>query len=255
MSKKPPRPQRRYRPAGVPGLVLHPALMLLNLVVHTLEDNAKTDGLIPHETVDIITALIRHAYDLADLDRERGKGVAISLIGQFFHPDDYQEHHIAETHSRALRQILAGNLEPMTFDTPDLRTFDADDPSILALADEKTMSLYYKQRFLSICFAGEAAELDKLRGDMPTESWERILGVLGQALEVDDKTMIEPHPALVPANRARRVSQQNAVRWARQMGDLTKHLARQGQKTAITITDPLGMTHVFRPRERGQGKR
>jgi hypothetical protein len=90
---------------------------------------------------------------------------------------------------------------------------------------------------------------------MPVELWERILGVLWQALDIDDKTIVEPHLALVPARHARRVSQQNAVRWARQMGDLTKHLARRGQKTAMTLTDPSGRTHVFRPRERDQGKR
>jgi hypothetical protein len=75
----------------VPGLLIYPTVLLLNVVVTTPEDDAKTDGLIPLETVDKATALIRHACDLPDLDRERGQGVVISLMGQFFHPDDYFE--------------------------------------------------------------------------------------------------------------------------------------------------------------------
>jgi hypothetical protein len=46
------------------------------------------------------------------------------------------------------------------------------------------MPLYYKQRFLSLCFAGAPAELDKLQGDVPSELMARILGTLWNALDV-----------------------------------------------------------------------
>jgi len=95
-SKKRARPGSRYRPTGIPSLVLQPTVLLLNLAVITFEDDARTDDLIPPETVNKVTALIRQAYDFPDLDREQGKGVGISFIGQFFNPDDYLEHRSAK---------------------------------------------------------------------------------------------------------------------------------------------------------------
>jgi hypothetical protein len=80
-----------YRPTLIPGLLLHPAVLLLNLIVRTAEDNGKTDGRIPAETVDVVTALIRNTYDFPDLDLAQGKGVAINFVGQFLHPDDYEQ--------------------------------------------------------------------------------------------------------------------------------------------------------------------
>ena len=111
--KKLVRSQDRYQLTSIPGLFLHPTVLLLNLVVITFEDDARTDDLIPPETVDKVTALIRQAYDFPDLDREQGKGVGISFIGQFFNPDDYLEHHIAQTHSEAILYALEGDLQLM----------------------------------------------------------------------------------------------------------------------------------------------
>ncbi len=65
-----------HRPTGIPGLMLHPPVLLLNLVVRSAEDNVQTDGVIPLETVNRVTALIRHAYDFSDLDRSRSKGMS-----------------------------------------------------------------------------------------------------------------------------------------------------------------------------------
>jgi hypothetical protein len=135
---RPARSMGYYRPTPIPGLVLYPTVLLLNLIVRTAEDNDKTDGIIPAETVDVVTALIRNTYDFPDLDLAQGKGVAISFIGQFFHPDDYEEHRIAEMHRRG---------------------------------------------FLSICFAGERAQLDKLRGDVPTKLWKQMPGVVWQGVD------------------------------------------------------------------------
>jgi hypothetical protein len=83
---RPARARDYYQPTPIPGLLLYPTVLLLNLIVRTAEDNGKTDGRIPAETVDVVTALIRNTYDSPDLDLARGKGVVMSFIGQFFHP-------------------------------------------------------------------------------------------------------------------------------------------------------------------------
>lgn len=253
--KRPTRPKGRYRPSAIPGLGLYPTILLLNLMVRTPEDHAKTDGPILRETVDIITALIRHTYDLADLDRERGRGAAISLIGQFFHPDDYTEHRIAEIHVQTLRSALEGNRKPPTLPRLDLRTLEADVPPILAQGDKQTLTVYYKQRFLSICFAGQGAELDKLRGNVPSGLWERILGTLWHALDISDEVFVLPHPTFVPVARVHQVAQRNARQWARQMTEMKQGFADRDQETRLTFTDPSGAALVFRPRKRPTEKR
>lgn len=241
------RPRDRYQSTSIPGLFLHPMVLLLNLVVHTIEDDARTDGLIPSETVDKVTALIRHAYDFADLDRSQGKGMLLSLIGQFFHPDDYLEHRVAETHSQAILHALQGDLQPQVFETPDLRT-----SKMPGLAEgTKTPALYYKQRFLSFCFAGPRAKLDRLRGDVPGEFLNHVLGVLWHDLGISDEAFASPHPAFVPLSRLRRVSQQNAVRWARQ----ATQLMEQGKVDELAVFGPPGPSYVVRPRKQPRARK
>ncbi|MBM4428810.1 MAG: hypothetical protein FJ026_00495 [Chloroflexi bacterium] len=219
-SEKRARPQGRYRPTSIPGLFLHPTVFLLNLVVITFEDDAKTDGLIPPETVDKVTALIRQTYDFPDLDRDQGKGVAISFIGQFFNPDDYLEHRIAQTHSEAILHALEGDLQPRMVEAPELRTSKMAEFTRMAPEGKRALPLYYKQRFLSFCFAGPETELDRLRDEAPDELLGYVMGTLWQDLGISDQTFVMPHPAFVPVSRLRRVSQQNAVHWAEQMVQL-----------------------------------
>jgi|GEM_PF-97287 len=148
-SKEHTRPRDRYHATPIPGLVFHPTILLLNLIVRTADDNVKTDGKIPLETVDIVTSVIRHTYDFPDLDLPQGQGVVISFIGQFFHPDDYAEHHIAYMHRQGLLNALQGNLEPQILRTPDLRTSNVRDPGKLAGRRKRALAFWYKQRFLS----------------------------------------------------------------------------------------------------------
>jgi hypothetical protein len=225
------RPAGRYRPTPVRGLFLHPTVLLLNLVVVTFEDDAKTDGLIPPETVNKVTALIRQTYDFPDLDRDQGRGVAISFIGQFFNPDDYLEHRIAQTHSEAVLHALQGDLQPQTVEAPRLRTSKMTEFTRLAPEGKKTLPLYYKQRFLSFCFAGPETELDRLRDEVPDELLGYVVGTLWQDLSISDEAFVMPHPAFVPVSRLRRVSQQNAVQWAEQMGQLIE----QGKVNAVML--------------------
>ncbi len=255
MSKKPKKSHRpprrsRYRPTPIPGLGLHPTVLLLNFVVRSAEDNTKTDGLIPHETVDWITGLIRHTYDLPDLDRDRGQGVVLSIIGQFFHPDDYLEHRLAKTHTQGLLNALQGDLQPLAFKPPKLRTSNVPDPADLARGDEKALPLYYKQRFLSICFVGESTELDKLRGDIPAELLDQILSAVWQALDISQESFVMAHPAFVPARQVRKVSEQNAIQWAEQMKQLMKEVAERGAEAQLSIIGPPGPSYTVRPQKR-----
>ena len=248
--KQPARPRSNYHATPIPGLVLHPTILLLNLIVHTADDNAKTDGKIPLETVDIVTSVIRHTYDFPDLDLPQGKGVVISFIGQFFHPDDYAEHHIAYMHRQGLLNALQGNLEPQILRTPDLRTSNVRDPGKLAGRRKRALAFWYKQRFLSICFAGEETQLDKLGGDIPAETLNQILGVIWQGVGLSQEVHVIPHPAFVPAARFRKVSQQNAVAWAEQMKQFVDGAAERGIKTEIPVVGPPGPTYTLRPRKR-----
>lgn len=137
--KKPIRSQARYQPTSIPGLFLHPTVLLLNLTVITFEDDARTDGLIPLETVNKVTALIRQTYDFPDLDRDQGKGVGISFIGQFFNPDDYLEHRIAQNHSEAILYALEGDLQPRIVERPELRTSKMTELTRLAPEGKKAL--------------------------------------------------------------------------------------------------------------------
>jgi hypothetical protein len=243
--KRRARPRVGYRSTPIPGLFLHPVVLLLNLIVRSAEDNAKTDGLIPVETVDRVTALIRHAYDFPDLDRSRGEGVLISLIGQFFHPDDYVEHRIAKTHSQAILRALQGDLQPQTMESPDLRTSNVPDPAALSQDSEKRLSLHYKQRFLSFCFIGQSAQLDELRGDVSTELLNHILGTVWHELGISDESFVVVHPSFVPARRVRAVSVQNALQWA----ELVKQLMDEGKADEMMVIGPPGPSYIVRPKK------
>lgn len=249
-SQKRIRSLGRYRPTGIPGLMLHPTALLLNLVVYTAEDNAKTDGLIPLETVNRVTALIRHAYDFPDVDRSQGKGMVISFIGQFFHPDDYLEHRIADAHAQGVLSALQGDLQPQMLKAPDLRTSNVPDPMALAQGREKALPLYYKQRFLSFCFAGESAELDKLQGDAPAELLIQVLGTIRQGLDISEETFFIVHPAFVPARRVRKVSVQNALQWAEQMKQLMEEFAEQGTEAELAVIGPPGPSYTVRAKSK-----
>ena len=126
-----PRSRNRYRPTPTPGLVLHPTVLLLNLVTRTTDDNTKTDGRIPPEPVDVVTAIIRDMYDFPDLNLAQGKGVVISFVDQFFHPDDYEEHHIAEIHGQGVIDALQGDLLPQPLRVSGLRTSNVADPDVV----------------------------------------------------------------------------------------------------------------------------
>ena len=241
--KKRPRSPGRYHPTPIPDLVLCPTVLLLNIVVTTHEDDAKTDGPIPIETVNKVSALVRHAYDLSDLDLEHGKGVAISFINQFFHPDDYLDHHIARDHAQGLLDALQGDLQPRTLEAPEARPSKMPDAQALALEGEKAMTLYYKQRFLSICFAGSQAELDKLQGDAPDELLDRILSILWQDLDLSDKLFVLYYPVFVPAPSLRKVSQQNALQWTREVSRWMK----EGKFGSYTVVGPPGPSYTVRP--------
>ena len=70
-------------------------------------------------------------------------------------------------HSQGLLNVLQGTLEPQPLLMPKLRTSNVRDPGKLAGRRKRVLAFWYKQRFLSICFVGEEAQLDKLRGDTP----------------------------------------------------------------------------------------
>jgi hypothetical protein len=238
-----------YHPTPIPGLVLHPTILLLNLIVRTADDNTKTDGKIPLETVDVVTSLIRHTYDFPDLDLARGKGVAISFVNQFFHPDDYTEHRVARVHSQGLLNVLQGTLEPQPLLVPELRTSNVRDPGKLAGRRKRVLAFWYKQRFLSICFVGEEAQLDRLRGDTPAELLNQILGTIWQGVGLSQEAHVIPHPAFVPAALVRKVSRQNAIEWAEQMKQWMSKTVERGTQAEIAVVGPPGPSYTVRPRK------
>lgn len=246
---RPARARGHYQPTPIARLVLYPTVLLLNLIVRTAEDNAKTDGRIPAETVDVVTALIRNTYDFPDVDLARGRGVVISLIGQLFHPDDYEEHRIAEMHRRGLLDSLQGDLGPQPLGVPKLRTSKVRDPEVLSQGREKTLAVWYKQRFLSICFAGEKAQLNKLRGDVPAELLKQMLGVIWQGVDISQEAFVVPYPSFVPVPRLSKVSQQSAVEWAEQMKQLMGDVSDLGKTAELTVVGPPGPTYTVRPKK------
>ncbi len=243
-TKKRRRPPGRYRPAPISGLLIYPTALLLNVVVTRPEDDAKTDGLIPLDTVNKATALMRHAYDFADLDREQGEGVVISLLNQFFQPDDYFEQRIAQVHVKGLMDALRGDLQPRGIESFEARPSQMSGVLGRTAADETTLPLYYKQRYLSVCFAGPKTELDKLQDDVPDDLLSHILGVLGQDLGFSDRLFILYHPAFVPVARLRQVSQENATRWAREMADWVK----EGVADRFVVKGPPGPSFTIQRR-------
>ena len=245
------RSKHRYQPTSIPGLFLHPTVLLLNLAVITSEDDAKTDGPIPLETVNKVTGLIRQAYDFPDLDRDQGKGVAVSFVGQFFNPDDYLEHRMAQTHSEAVLRALQGDLQPKMVEAPELRSSKMSEFTRLAPEGKRALPLYYKQRFLSFCFAGPQTELDRLRDEAPDELLGYVVGTLRQDLSISDRTFVMPHPAFVPVSRLRKVSQQNAVQWAEQMVQLIE----QGKVNGLTVLGPPGPSYTVRSRKPTRARR
>jgi uncharacterized protein YifN (PemK superfamily) len=246
----PARSRHRYRPTPISGLFLHPTILLLNLVIRNADDNARTDGKIPPETVDVVTAIIRNTYDLPDLDLDQGTGVLLSCIGQFFHPDDYDERRIAEMHSQGVLDALRGDLLPQPLRVSDLRTTTVADPADLARGRERTLALWYKQRFLSLCFVGEKVQLDKLRDDIPPELLNQILGVIWEGVDLGQEAYVIPHPAFVPVSRFRKVSQQNAIEWAEQMKQFMAKATERGTVAELSIVGPPGPTYTVRPRKR-----
>ena len=247
--KKSARRPSDYHPTPIPGLVLHPTVLLLNLIVRTADDNVKTDGEIPLETADVVTSLIRHTYDFPDLDLAQGKGVAISFVNQFFHPDDYTEHRVARVHSQGLLNVLQGTLEPQPLLVPELRTSNVRDPGKLAGRRKRALAFWTKQRFLSICFVGEEAQLDKLRGDTPVDLLNQILGVIWQGVGLSQETHVIPHPAFVPAALVRKVSRQNAIEWAEQMTQWMSKAVERGTQAEIAVVGPPGPSYTVRPRK------
>jgi hypothetical protein len=242
-------PRDYYQPTPIPGLVLYPTVLLLNLIVRTAEDNAKTDGRISPETVDVVTALIRNTHDFPDLDLARGKGVAISFIGQFFHPDDYKEHRIAEMHRRGLLDSLQGDLGPQPLKVPRLRTSKVRDPEALSQGREKTLAVWYKQRFLSICFAGEKAQLDRLRGAIPAELLKQMLDVIWQGMGISQEAFVIPYPSFVPIPRLSKVSRRSALEWAEQVKQLMDEVADRGKEAELTVVGPPGPTYTVRSKK------
>ena len=265
--KKSTRRPSDYHPTPIPGLVLHPTILLLNLIVRTADDNVKTDGEIPLETADVVTSLIRHTYDFPDLDLAQGKGVAISFVNQFFHPDDYIEHRVARVHSQGLLNVLQGTLEPQPLLVPKLRTSNVRDPGKLAGRRKRALAFWYKQRFLSICFVGEEAQLDKLRGatplrdatplrgatllqgDIPVDLLNQILGVIWQGVGLSQEAHVIPHPAFVPAALVRKASRQNAIEWAEQMKQWMSKAVERGTQAEIAVVGPPGPSYTVRPRK------
>jgi hypothetical protein len=224
--------------------VLYPTVLLWNILVLGQEDNARTDGEIPPAAVEEAMAIIRHAYSLPDFDRPSAQGVAISLIGQFFHPDDYREQRVAQVHARTLLHALQGDDEmpPLVFD--HLRTDDQPSPARLTQAGSGARSLYYKQRFLSFCFAGRRAELEGLRQDIPGQSLAALLNTIAHAADIGDEARALSHPSFVPVADLQRVSEQNAVQWAR----LLARLVKEGKVSQLLVSGPPGPSYVVRPR-------
>lgn len=251
MTKKRSRPshrrswasQSRYDPTPWPGLVGAPFVLLFNLVVTSAEDNAKTDGQIPLEPVETVQALIRQRYDFPDLTLDEGRGVGLSLIGQFFHVDDYRELRVDRLQREHVLAILQGAEIPL-FDLEDhqLRRSKVADPQSMA-EGERSLAIWYKQRLLAFYFVGECAQIERLVKEPPGEELLRnILGVVAQALGLSKQLGVLIHPAFVPVAKMPEVSIQNALEWA----DVMKDALKTGQVGAISIVGPPGPSYTVR---------
>jgi len=250
--------RKRTRPARCPpcvatpwpGLVGAPFALLLNLLVCTQEDNVKTDGPIPPDAIGAIQALIRQRYNFPDLMLDQEKGVAISLIGQFFHVDDYRELSIAHQHrDRLLAGLkdLAKGAEPRPFDMEGgpLRQSKVVDPQSLVAGQEQRFAFWYKQRLLAFYFVGERAQIERLTREPPGESLlDHIVAVLVQALGLSEQMAVFIHPELVPAARMPEVSLQNAMEWAQAM----KERLDAGKIGALAVVGPPGPSYIVRRR-------
>jgi hypothetical protein len=253
MTKKRSRPRRRgtraarshYDPTPWPGLVGAPFVLLLNLVVITAEDNAKTDGPIPSDAIQTVQALIRQRYDFPDLALDEGQGVGLSMIGQFFHVDDYRELQMDQLHRSQILATLQGEKEEPGLDLKDgdLRHSNLSDPQSLAEGHERALGLWYKQRLLAFYFVGERAQIGRLTQEPPgDELLQNILAVLEQALDLSEKLGIFVYPAFVPAAKMPRVSRQNAMEWAR----VLKEKLDTGELGAISVAGPPGPSYSIR---------
>ena len=253
MTKKRSRPSHRrlrasrfrfrYDPTPWPGLVGAPFVLLFNLVVTSAEDNAKTDGQIPLEPVETVQALIRQRYDFPDLTLDEGRGVGLSLIGQFFHVDDYRELRVDRLQREHVLAILQGAEIPL-FDLEDhqLRRSKVADPQSMA-EGERSLAIWYKQRLLAFYFVGECAQIERLVKEPPGEELLRnILGVVAQALGLSKQLGVLIHPAFVPVAKMPEVSIQNALEWA----DVMKDALKTGQVGAISIVGPPGPSYTVR---------
>jgi hypothetical protein len=217
---------------------------LLNLVVVTEEDNAKTDGPIPPEAVTTIQALIRQRYDFPDLALDEGQGLALSLIGQFFHVDDYRELHIAQLQRDQVMATLRGEAQPLLdLGERKLRRSNVPDPQSMAEGKEGALALWYKQRLLAFYFVGERAQVERLAQEPPGEELlQHILGVMAQALDLSERLAVFIHPAFVPAVEMARVSRQNAMEWA----EALKQRLEAGEVGEISVIGPPGPSYTVK---------
>jgi hypothetical protein len=78
-----------------------------------------------------------------------------------------------------------------------------------------------------------------------------VVGTLCQDLSISDQTFVMPHPAFVPVSRLRRVSQQNAMQWAEQMGQLIE----QGKINGLAVLGPPGPSYTVRSRKPPRARR
>ena len=167
----------------------------------------------------------------------------------------YIEHRVARVHSQGLLNVLQGTLEPQPLLVPKLRTSNVRDPGKLAGRRKRALALWYKQRFLSICFVGEEAQLDKLRGDtplrgdIPAELLNQILGTIWQGVGLSQEAHVIPHLAFVPAALVRKVSRQNAIEWAEQMKQWMSKAVERGTQAEIAVVGPPGPSYTVRPRK------
>ena len=251
MTKRRSRPRRRraraarsrYDPTPWPDLVGAPFVLLCNLVVMTAEDNAKTDGPIPPDAIETVQALIRQRYDFPDLALDEGQGVGLSMIGQFFHVDDYRELRMDRLHRSQILATLQGEKEEPVFDLGDrqLRQSKVSDPQSIA-ERERGLGLWYKQRLLAFYFVGERAQIGRLTQEPPgDELLQNIPAVLAQALDLGEKLGFFIHPAFVPAANMPKVSRQNALEWAR----VLKEKLDTGELGAISVAGRPGPSHTI----------
>ena len=253
MTKKRSRPKHRraravrsrYDPTPWPGLVGAPFVLLLNLVVMTAEDNAKTDGPIPSEAIQTVQALTRQRYDFPDLALDEGQGVGLSLIGQFFHVDDYWELRVDQLHRDQVLAALQGEEPMLDLEDHQLRQSKVSDPQSIA-EEEGGLAFWYKQRLLAFYFVGERVQIERLTQEPPgDELLQNILAVLGQALDLSEKLGVFIHPAFVPAAKMPKVSRQNALEWAKVM----KEKLATGEVDTFSIVGPPGLSYTIGRKE------